>query len=55
MKDKQLSSEKPWTLGNYTNEFGGPQARAKSTFGIYVSEQTDDSSSNDEVEVSYIL
>ena len=51
VKDKQLPSGKPWTLGNYTREFGGLQARAKRTFGIYVSEETDDSSSDDELEV----
>ena len=54
VKDKQLPSGKPWTLGNYTNEFGGPQVRAKRTFGVYVSEEIDDSLSNsddDEIEV----
>ena len=31
-----LPSGKPWTLGNYTAEFGGIQVRGKHTFGIYV-------------------
>ena len=51
VKNKQLPSGNPWTLGNYTSEFGGPQARAKRTFGIYVSEEIDYSSSDDELEV----
>ena len=29
-------SGKQWTLGNYTDEFGGTQVRGKHTFGIYV-------------------
>ena len=36
VKDTPLPSNKPWTLGNYTQEFGGSQARGKRTFGIYV-------------------
>ena len=36
VKDTPLPSGKPWTLGNYTQEFGGSQARGKCTFGIYV-------------------
>ena len=36
VKDVTLPSGKPWTLGNYTAEFGGPQARGKRTFGIFV-------------------
>ena len=36
VKDVPLPSGKPWTLGNYTAEFGGPQARGKRTFGIFV-------------------
>ena len=55
VKDKHLPSGKPWTLGNYTSEFGGPQVRAKRTFGVYVSEEIDDGLSNsdddDEIEV----
>lgn len=51
VKDKKLPSGKPWTLGNYTNGFSGPQARAKRTFGIYVLEETDYSSSDDELEI----
>ena len=31
-----LSSGKQWTLGSYTDEFGGMQVRGKRTFGIYV-------------------
>ena len=31
VKDRELPSGKKWTLGNYTNEFGGTQARAKQT------------------------
>ena len=31
-----LPSGKPWTLGNYTEEFGGVQARGKRTFGIFM-------------------
>jgi len=46
-----LPSGKSWTLGNYMAEFGGPQARAKRTLGIYVSEETDYSSSDDEHEI----
>ena len=29
VRDRELPGGKPWTLGNYTEEFGGPQARAK--------------------------
>ena len=36
VKDVSLPSGKCWTLGNYTAEFGGPQARGKRTFGIFV-------------------
>ena len=36
VKDVSLPSGKSWTLGNYTAEFGGPQARGKRTFGIFV-------------------
>ena len=38
VRDRELPSWKPWTLGNYTEEFGGPQARAKRIFRIYVEE-----------------
>ena len=31
-----LPSGKQWTLGNYTDAFGGTQVRGKCTFGIYV-------------------
>ena len=34
VRDTQLPSGRPWTLGNYINEFGGVQARGKRTFGI---------------------
>ena len=51
VKDTHLPSGKPWTLGNYTKEFGGSQARAKRTFGICVSEEETDSTSDDEFEV----
>ena len=36
VKDVSLPSGESWTLGNYTAEFGGPQARGKRTFGIFV-------------------
>ena len=49
VKDRELPSGKKWTLGNYTNEFGGTQARAKRTFGIYVEEETTDSDDDFEV------
>lgn len=49
VKDKHLPSGKPWTLGNYTGEFGGSQSRAKRTFGVFVSEEETDS--DDEIEV----
>lgn len=44
-----LPSGVPWTLGNYTREFGGVQARSKRTFGIYV--PSDDSEDDNEDEV----
>ena len=44
-----LPSGVPWTLGNYTKEFGGVQARSKRTFGIYV--PSDDSEDDNEDEV----
>ena len=47
VNNKPLPSGKPWTLGNYTSELGGPQARAKRTFGIYVSEEETDYSDDD--------
>ena len=34
--DSPLPSGLPWNLGNYTNEFGGVQARGKRTFGIFM-------------------
>ena len=36
IRDMPLPSGKPWTLGNYTEEFGGVQARGKRTFGIFM-------------------
>lgn len=36
VRDVPLPSGKPWTLGNYTEEFGGVQARGKRTFGIFM-------------------
>ena len=36
VRDAPLASGKPWTLGNYTMEFGGVQVRGRRTFGIYV-------------------
>lgn len=36
VRDVPLPSGQPWTLGNYTDEFGGAQVRGKRTFGIYV-------------------
>lgn len=36
VRDAPLPSGQPWTLGNYTDEFGGVQARGKRTFGILV-------------------
>lgn len=36
VRDVPLPNGQPWTLGSYTDEFGGPQARGKWTFGIYV-------------------
>jgi hypothetical protein len=50
--DAQLPSGQPWTLGNYTEEFGGVQAQGKRTFGIFVpieeEENEMDSKSGDE-------
>jgi len=42
VKDDDLPSGKPWTLGNYTAEFGVPQARGKQVFGIFVPFEEDD-------------
>ena len=36
VRNASLPSGQPWTLGNYTNEFGGVQARGKRTFEILV-------------------
>lgn len=41
VRDVSLPSGKPWTLGNYTQEFGGVQARGKRTFGIFMQMQGD--------------
>ena len=42
VSDVPLPSGKPWTLGNYTEEFGGVQARGKQTFGIFMVFDSDD-------------
>jgi len=43
IRDVPLPSGQPWTLGNYTDEFGGVQARGKRTFGILVQLSEQDS------------
>ena len=50
VKDVTLPSGKPWTLGNYTAEFGGPQARGKRTFGIFVPFTKRDEGNDDDVD-----
>ena len=42
VRDASLASGKPWTLGNYTTEFGGVQVRGRRTFGIYVPMDVDE-------------
>ena len=42
VRDVPLPSGKPWTLGNYTEEFGGVQARGKRTFGIFMAFDSDE-------------
>ena len=48
-----LPSGKSWTLGNYTAEFGGPQARGKCTFGIFVpfTKRDEENDTDDDCEV----
>ena len=53
VKDVSLPSGKSWTLGNYTAEFGGPQARGKRTFGIFVPFTSEGSDTDDEYEVFF--
>ena len=38
VRNVSLPNGQPWTLGNYTIEFGGVQTRGKRTFGICVSD-----------------
>ena len=58
VKDVSLPSGKSWTLGNYTAEFGGPQARGKRTFGfgIFVpfTERDDGNDIDDDYEVMWL-
>ena len=57
VKDVSLPSGKCWTLGNYTAEFGGPQARGKCTFGIFVpfTKRDEENNTDDNCEVaSYV-
>jgi len=42
VRDAPLASGKPWTLGNYTMEFGGVQVRGRCTFGIYIPMDVDE-------------
>ena len=53
VKDVPLPSGKSWTLGNYTAEFGGPQAREKRIFGIFVlfTERDEGNNIDDDYEV----
>ena len=57
VKDVPLPSGKSWTLGNYTAEFGGPQARGKRTFGIFVpfTKRDVEDDTNDDYEVAIWL
>ena len=36
VKDVQLSSGKPWSLGDYVRELGGAQVTGKRTLGICI-------------------
>ena len=50
VRDTLLPTGLPWTLGGYTNEFDGVQARGKRTFGIYLPpdlEDEEDKEAND--------
>lgn len=48
IRNVPLPSGRQWTLGNYTEEFGGVQARGKRTFGICcVPSDAEDSSDGD--------
>lgn len=42
VKDSKLTGGKDWTLGAYVEEIGGPAARSKKTFGLFVPSDTDE-------------
>ena len=48
VRDAPLPGGQQWTLGNYTEEFGGVQARGKHTFGIFVSIEVGEEKENKE-------
>ena len=43
VRNVPLPSGRQWTLGSYTEEFSGVQARGKRTFGICVASDAEDS------------
>ena len=52
VRDAPHPSGQQWTLGNYTQEFGGVQARGKHTFGIFVPLEVEEEEEEDKEEES---